>query len=76
MTLYMSIAVRFFSNKTQRTKLWWLWPSLGTIGHTGFFLILFHWINHTPNILKTVSLPLLIATAYCVFLTYQYREID
>jgi hypothetical protein len=76
MTFYMSIAVYYFTQKTRHMRLWWLLPTLFTVGHTGLLLIGAHAMNHTPNIAKTVSVPLAVAVAYCLFLTRTFHKED
>ncbi|MGZ3795691.1 MAG: hypothetical protein ACXWRE_00205 [Pseudobdellovibrionaceae bacterium] len=72
MTYYLSLSVLFIYKRTQHLKHWWLWPALGTVGHTGMPLILFHTLNHTPHVALTVSLPLSVSAAYCLFLTKKH----
>lgn len=74
MTFYMSLAVYFFWQRTRYLKLGWLLPTVGTVGHTGALLIGAHLLNHTPNVLKTVSVPLLVAVLYCLFLTRNFQK--
>ncbi len=74
MTFYMSFAVYFFWQKTRHFKLWWLLPTLATVGHTGVLLVGAHLLNHTPHVAKTVIVPLLVAAGYCIFLTRNFQK--
>jgi hypothetical protein len=76
MTLYMSFSVLFIAQRTYYWPLRRFWPALGTVGHTGPILVFVHYLNHTPNILKTVSLPLAVAFAYCLVLGGTYSATD
>ena len=73
MTFYMSFSVYFFWKKTAHLNLSSVLPTLATVGHTGAALILVHFLNHTPNIAKTVAAPLTVATLYCLFLTRKFQ---
>jgi multidrug transporter EmrE-like cation transporter len=74
MTFYMSFVVYFFWQKTRHLRLWWLLPTLATVGHTGLLLVGAHILNHTPNVAKTVSVPLIVAAGYCLFLTRNFQK--
>jgi hypothetical protein len=74
MTLYMSYAVSFFCKKTQGRRLWWLWPTLVTVGPLSVLSVIAHILNHTPNVAKTVAVPLLVATLYCLWLTRNFHK--
>jgi hypothetical protein len=69
MTIYMSFSVLFIAKRTRHWRWVRIWPTIGTVGHTGLILILVHYFNHTPNILKTVSLPIVASLVYCFVLS-------
>ena len=72
MTLYMSLSVLFIANKTSTWKWKNIWPVLGTSGHTGLALAIVHFVNHTPALLKTISLPILVSIIWCSILTRKH----
>ena len=74
MTIYFSISVLYIYKRVMQNKLWFLFPAMGTVGHTGLILTAIHYFNGTPEILKTVSLPLTAAFLYCIFVTTQFRK--
>ncbi len=69
MTLYMSLSVLFVHRKSAQWKWPRIWPTLATVGHTSLALIGVHYLNHTPALLKTVSLPILVSLVYCAAIT-------
>jgi hypothetical protein len=74
MTFYFSFSVAFILKRVRHLRLWWLLPSLGTLGHTGPTLATSHFLNGTPNILRTISMPLTVALAYCLYLTVNFKK--
>lgn len=69
MTLYMSACVIFIAQRTYGWRFPWLWPPMGTVIHTTAILAFVHYLNGTPRLWQTISLPFLVATAYCSLLT-------
>ncbi|MBC7660631.1 MAG: hypothetical protein H7249_13120 [Chitinophagaceae bacterium] len=74
MTLYMSFAVIFIQRRTREWKFPVFWPPFFTVLHTAPILILVHVVNGTPNILKTVSLPIFVSIFYATVLTRAQTE--
>ena len=64
MTLYMSYSIVFFFKRAKGHWQKYIYPWLGTVGHTGLALFLVHWMNNTKNLLSTISLPLVVASVY------------
>ncbi len=74
MTVYMSYSIHFVFMRLNKKWAKLILPTVITVGHTGFVLILIHYLNNTFNLFKTVTPPLIVATAYSLFLSWKYFE--
>jgi hypothetical protein len=69
LTLFLKSAIEFLSSRFSGLAVYWAPPLIACIVSTGV-LIAIHWISGTPEIPKTIALPLLVSTSYAAIYNY------
>lgn len=71
LTLFLKSAIDFLARRFQGTAAYWAPPLIACIG-SACILIVMHLISGTPQILKTIAVPLLVSTSYSALYNYTH----
>jgi mannose/fructose/N-acetylgalactosamine-specific phosphotransferase system component IIC len=69
LTLFLKMAIEFLSRRFQGLPALWAPPLIACIASTTI-LIAIHALSGTPEILKTIALPIAVSTSYATIYNY------
>jgi LytS/YehU family sensor histidine kinase len=69
LTLFLKSAIEFLSRQFSGLATYWAPPVIACVASTGV-LIVIHAASGTPEILKTIALPLVVSTSYAAIYNY------
>ncbi|KQV73000.1 hypothetical protein [Rhizobium sp. Root1220] len=74
LTLFLKTTIEFLSRRFLGLAALWVPPLIACLGSTGT-LVAIHALSGTPEILRTVALPLAVSTSYAAIYNYSlYRK--
>jgi hypothetical protein len=69
LTLFLKSAIDYLSGRFSGVTAYWAPPLIACIVSTGV-LVTIHSISGTPEILRTIAVPLLVSTSYAALYNY------
>ncbi len=74
-TIYLKFSVVSLASRFSAEPLRFIIPPTLTVVTTGSALLLIHHGLHTPEIARTITPPIIVATLYCFYLSYQMNRV-